>query len=853
MMPDTTRSATFQSETNRSLVQRYLTHSDHAAFAQLVERFGPMVFGVSHRLLVDLEDAEDATQLAFTELARRAGTIENLDGLASWLHVVTAHIAIRLRKQRRQHRPLAAEPIDSRSSLEDLARRSDFEILTEELEKLPLEWREPLLLRYFSGLSNEAAAQQLGTTVAALEGRLKRGKKSLRVRLLRRGVSVAAILTAIGPASNKTLAATGNSSIGSLDSDYWASVTDASQDLASDPTTLSFLPALESTTMAAPILTFKAAAAIGTAAVVMAMLGGEGHHDRLSNVTSPVSTAVADGSQSSAVQNQSTTVLQFAQADPAKSLSTRPNEPKAQDDERVPKLSNPSQFNSASLLLQKQASLNQAPKTLMDVLDHFSKSHDLSILVHSDALDTLGVDTDAEVILPIGPTTVHNALIGILASVDPRLSYVINDDQVVEIIAAGPVDRNRRKANGVTAITAVLENDPFKLKIVDTPLSDGMKLIAEQYDIPISIDENALADIGMSVDDQFTMTENFPTLGQALTEILSNKLAGLDFVIRGHRLIVTSAEAAAASTSTRRYDVPVGLEPNELVESLSQHVTHTARGPVDWETTGGGGVVSVLSLGNRQPVLLVTQSDRGHEAVKEFMNLLVDPSPSLPGTAPTSKRLRSDIPPVLSAGPGLAKTQPTDPAFTTPLNVADEGIGPKTPRRDESLQSRPTADLSTNVSSIVAYDIAKLSRLIFTPKRKTSYEDYGSDFEAGGGYGGPAPGEYGGMDMGGYGPPPPIRLVTLDDLRQLSKLSIEAELTVQRGSQLLIRTDAENHALIRKAITELTELFEEAGPPEIEGQTTIRAESDNGSGYDDGDFGGGYGEGSYDDGSYGGR
>ena len=261
-----------QIPSNRELLRLFVASRDEGAFAQLVQRFGPMVLGVARRLLGDFDDADDAMQLAFAELSRRAGTIENPDGLASWLHTVTVHIALRLRKRRPGHGALVADPVDPRLSLDDVARRSDYEILSEELERLPPDWREPLVLRYFAGLSNEEAAVQLGTTVTAVEGRLKRGKKSLRVRLLRRGVSAAAILAALAPARFADAAGTEL-----LDTEVWSSVTDAANDVASDPTTLTFVPSAEPTTMVTPFLTFKAAVATGTAAIVLTMLGGDGH------------------------------------------------------------------------------------------------------------------------------------------------------------------------------------------------------------------------------------------------------------------------------------------------------------------------------------------------------------------------------------------------------------------------------------------------------------------------------------------------------------------------------------------------------------------------------------------------
>src|SRR5436190_9555293 len=66
------------------LLGQFIEHQDEYAFAALVRRHSPMVWGVCRRIVAHHQDAEDAFQAAFLVLARKAGSIRPREMVANW-------------------------------------------------------------------------------------------------------------------------------------------------------------------------------------------------------------------------------------------------------------------------------------------------------------------------------------------------------------------------------------------------------------------------------------------------------------------------------------------------------------------------------------------------------------------------------------------------------------------------------------------------------------------------------------------------------------------------------------------------------------------------------------------------
>jgi RNA polymerase sigma factor (sigma-70 family) len=177
------------------LLERYVATHDQDAFAALVERYGPLVFGVCERVLRHSHDAEDAFQATFVVLARRAATLDGRGSLGNWLYAVAYRTAIKARQSaaRRRARELQVLNMSTGLSRDEEAQEewSDLRpLLDEELNQLPVKYRAPLVLCYMEGKTQEQAAHELGWPTGSMSRRMNRARDLLQERLARRGLAL---------------------------------------------------------------------------------------------------------------------------------------------------------------------------------------------------------------------------------------------------------------------------------------------------------------------------------------------------------------------------------------------------------------------------------------------------------------------------------------------------------------------------------------------------------------------------------------------------------------------------------------------------------------------------------------
>jgi RNA polymerase sigma factor (sigma-70 family) len=208
------------------LLARFLADRDDTAFALLVRRHGPMVYGVCRRVIGDHHLTEDAFQAVFLVLARRADAVRPREAVGGFLYGVAYRVALRARtmagrRGKREtlvaavpERPAAVEP-----PAESLERTA---ILDAEIARLSDPLRTAVVLCELEGRPRADVARQLGIPEGTLSSRLAAARKQLATRLRRHGLVLpAAGLVAAGVVPPPLLAA----AVGAVDGPVSPTVT----------------------------------------------------------------------------------------------------------------------------------------------------------------------------------------------------------------------------------------------------------------------------------------------------------------------------------------------------------------------------------------------------------------------------------------------------------------------------------------------------------------------------------------------------------------------------------------------------------------------------------------------------
>jgi len=164
-------------------------NGDEAAFGILYSRLAPGLYGMAFRMMNDAKEAEDVLQEGFTYIWQKASNYDPSRSSAyAWAVMIVRNKAIdRLRARQRGDRlrekvtnesGFFAERDDSSAQV-PLSRERNAEV-REALKQIAPEQRQAVELAFFSGLTHEQIAEQLGAPLGTIKARIRRGLLRLR-------------------------------------------------------------------------------------------------------------------------------------------------------------------------------------------------------------------------------------------------------------------------------------------------------------------------------------------------------------------------------------------------------------------------------------------------------------------------------------------------------------------------------------------------------------------------------------------------------------------------------------------------------------------------------------------------
>jgi RNA polymerase sigma-70 factor (ECF subfamily) len=157
---------------------------DEEAFASLAVAIGNRLHAVSHRILRDIDLAEDATQQALLSIWRDLPLLRDPAKFDAWSYRLLVRACYAEGRRTRAWAPnLRLMPANEPSIPEGLGEIVDRDQLERGFRRLSIDHRAVVVLHHYLDLPLEAVAETLGVPIGTVRSRLHYAMRSLRAAL----------------------------------------------------------------------------------------------------------------------------------------------------------------------------------------------------------------------------------------------------------------------------------------------------------------------------------------------------------------------------------------------------------------------------------------------------------------------------------------------------------------------------------------------------------------------------------------------------------------------------------------------------------------------------------------------
>jgi len=171
-----------QEANDRTLVARARA-GDTAAFERLVERYQRVLFTVALRMLGDYDAASDAAQTAFIKAYEKLDTFDPTRRFFSWIYRILVNECLNARRDDRPFEPIPPDLTAAGTPAEFFEAAERRQRVQAAILALPIDYREVVVLRYFTELSYDEIGEVLHVPAKTVKSRLHTAKERLAALL----------------------------------------------------------------------------------------------------------------------------------------------------------------------------------------------------------------------------------------------------------------------------------------------------------------------------------------------------------------------------------------------------------------------------------------------------------------------------------------------------------------------------------------------------------------------------------------------------------------------------------------------------------------------------------------------
>ena len=180
--------------TDEQLIRNF-QNEDQSAYDEIVARYSRPLFNFIYRIIGEASFAEDLLQETFLRLYLNKNSYREIAKFSTWIYTIAGNLAkTELRRQKvRRWFSLSGSKDSDHPTLEVADKRADpaddmqttsaLQRIDEEIQKLPVVFKEAVVLRDIRELSYEEISTILKIPLGTVKSRVNRGRQRLKKRL----------------------------------------------------------------------------------------------------------------------------------------------------------------------------------------------------------------------------------------------------------------------------------------------------------------------------------------------------------------------------------------------------------------------------------------------------------------------------------------------------------------------------------------------------------------------------------------------------------------------------------------------------------------------------------------------